>query len=160
MERFQRTRFLTVVVLAVVFGAGIMLGLGVVSLGEEPQSVATLDSDQTTPESGEGEGERERRPPMYEQVGALSAQQHGQIDSIVGARRFEIRGVYRGFRDRHDALHNDYDLEFRAILMRTREGIKSVMAPAQAVTYDSLIADYDRRREARRQEDGSQSRRK
>ena len=160
MERFQRTRLLTVVVLAVVFGAGIVLGLGVDSLREVPRSVATLESDQTTPESGERQGERERRPPMYEQVGALSAQQHGQIDSIVGAHRFEIRGVYRGFRDNHDALHDDYELEFRAILMRTREGIKGVMAPAQAAVYDSLLADYDRRREARRQEDGSQSRRK
>ena len=159
MERFQRTRFLTVVVLAVVFGAGIVLGLGFDSFGEAPQPVAVVEDSQTTAESGEGEGERERRPPMYEQVGALSAQQHGQIDSIVGAHRFEIRGVYRGFRDNHDALHSDYDLEVRAILMRTREGVKSVMTPVQAAAYDSLLADYDRRREARQQEDGSQSRR-
>ena len=160
MEAFQRTRLLTVVVLAVVFGSGALLGKTWDSLRSGPEEVVVTDqvSGDEQAERQEGE-ERPRRRNMYEQVGQLSAAQRAQIDSVVGAHGFELRGAYREFRRQDDELREDYNEAARAIFLRTREGIKQVMTPAQAMVYDSLLTDFDRRREERRRNEESDSRR-
>ena len=134
MKSHSQATFTTVLVLAVVFGSGAVVGAAVDGLrgGEAPEV--------QTGEEGQQETEG-RRPPMYEQVG-ITDQQRVVIDSIVVANRTRVR-----------AERAAYDAAYRAIVEETRAAILSVMNPEQRVQYDSLLAESDARRAAREQEE-------
>lgn len=128
MDRLLRTRLITAVVLALVFGAGVLLGfaadrsLVVTPSGEDAR---TEDEEQPT----------QRRPAMYEQVDPTEAQKM-VIDSIVQEYRTAMRAL-------HAEFSAAYDSRYQAMLRETRSAIKGVLTPQQAHAYDSLIARRD-----------------
>jgi Spy/CpxP family protein refolding chaperone len=132
MERTARTRLTTAVVLAVVFSAGLLVGMAVDRSAVEP---AAEVADTTRRE------ERGRRTRMYEQVGASEAQL-AQIESIVREHRGELRALQGEFRDA-------YDQRYQALIEQTRSAIKGVLTAEQAEAYDSLVAEYEKRRAER-----------
>jgi Spy/CpxP family protein refolding chaperone len=132
MEKDARTRLVSALVLAVVFATGAVLGL------------AVDRSLQAGPVQGGGDetvGERERRRPMYEQVGP-SERQMVAIDSIVDEHRNKMKALHAEFR-------SAYNPRYQALVEETRQAIKGVLTPDQAVAYDSLLAERDRRRAER-----------
>lgn len=148
MERLQRTRLLSVAVLAVVFCSGVLLGFALdVRLAEGPEEGEPAEEVRTAERDDERSG---RRTPMYRQIGTLTDQQDERIDSIIHAHRDSMRSLQREFSEA-------YDPRYWAIIENTRESIKGVLTPGQAQTYDSLLADYDRRR---RHKDGESDERR
>ena len=136
MERILRTRLLTGVVLAVVLGAGVLLGLALDrSLTTAPTAeVAEASSPQAT-------ADQSPRHALYEQVGT-TAQQKVLIDSIVGEYRSAMKALHAEFRAA-------YNPRYEALIAGARASIKEVLTPEQAVKYDSVVAEYERRRAER-----------
>jgi cell division septation protein DedD len=132
MEKNARTRLVTALVLAVVFASGALLGLAV---------DRSLDADPAENVEGADDGERRRRVPMYEQVGPSESQMIS-IDSIVEEHRARMSALHAEFR-------SAYNPRYEALLEETREAIKGVFSPEQALAYDSLLAQRDRRRAER-----------
>lgn len=126
-----RTRLLTAILLAVVFGSGFTLGLAF-----DRTAVATPVEDAEAVEA-----EEEDRPPMYEQVGPTE-DQSVRIDSIVVDFRTRMEALQEQFR-------MQYDPRYDALVDSAREAIKDVFTAEQAAQYDSLIADYERRKAER-----------
>ena len=133
MEKGARTRLTTVLVLVVVFASGMTLGLAM------DRSGVAVTSDASEPRAEEGQ--RERRTPMWEQVGPDEAQKM-QIDSVVKAYRETMRALQSDMRDA-------YNTQYQALIEQTRTDIKGVLTPEQAVAYDSLVAAYEKRRAER-----------
>jgi len=77
----------------------------------------------------------------------LSAEQKVQVDSIVNEYRQRVRELQDQLQDE---LREAYTPRYRELLEQTRTEIKGVLSPDQAVAYDSLLAERDRRREQRR----------
>jgi len=137
MEKAPRTRLITALLLAVVFGSGLVVGLAVDKnlVAGPAEATAAEESDST----------ERRRVPMYEQVGPNETQK-ASIDSIVREHREGMKTLHREFREA-------YDPRYRALLEETRLAIRGVFDPEQATAYDSLLAEYERRRRERRDED-------
>jgi Spy/CpxP family protein refolding chaperone len=148
VEKSKRTRLLSGVILAVVFGAGTVLGLGL---------DARLDARAPEPAAEREEGgeeadrkdrdRRERRVPMYTKVGDLSPAQDSAIAEIVEAHRDSVRSLHRELRDAYDSRYWD-------IVLSSRSAIRGVLTAEQAVRYDSLLAERDRRRQEREHDQG------
>jgi len=136
MDKGPRTRLLTAAVLVVVFAAGLVMGLAV------DESVASGTAGELASE--ETDSTREGRVPMWMQVGPNESQK-ASIDSIVVDYRGAMKSLHREF-------NKAYNPRYQALLTETREAIKSVLDPEQRVEYDSLLADWDRRREEERAE--------
>jgi hypothetical protein len=137
MENAPRTRLITAVLLVVVFGSGLVVGFAV--------DTNLLAGPVAEPAAEESDSTERRRVPMYEQVGPNETQM-ASIDSIVQEHREGMKTLHREFRDA-------YDPRYRDLLDETRLAIRSVFDPDQAMAYDSLLAEYDRRRRERRDED-------
>lgn len=133
MNKVLRTRLTTVVVLTVVFGAGVLLGMAA-----DRSIAATPAAEAARREPSEGES---RRKPLWEQVGATDAQKI-VIDSIVAEYRTAMKAL-------HAEFNAAYDPRYRALLQETRAAIKGVLTPEQARAYDSLVAERDRQRAER-----------
>lgn len=140
MEHLQRTRLLAIVVLGVIFVSGMVLGRAVdVGLGEVAEGEAT--NGEEPPKEAQTEN-RERRTPLYRQVGELTAAQDRRIDSIIEAQRDSLRMLREDF----DAFRETYNTRHSEIMEGTRRAIKVVLSPEQAVRYDSLVTEYRNRR--------------
>ena len=87
------------------------------------------------------EAERERRVPMYEQVGP-SERQMVAIDSIVDEHRARMKALHAEFRSAYNPRYQD-------LVHETREAIKGVFTEEQAMEYDSLLAAWDQGRAER-----------
>lgn len=149
MERLQRTRLLSAAVLVLVLASGVVLGLaldvgGGTQAAQSPEGSASGSDASAT--------RREHRQPLYRQVGELSDSQEVRIEAVIRAQRDSMRVLQREFRDA-------YNTRYWAIIGRTRAAIRQSLTTAQAEKYDSLLADYDRRRNDRRRDDGSDQRR-
>jgi Spy/CpxP family protein refolding chaperone len=141
MERSARTRIFTAAVLAVVFGAGTLLGVALSrSLGANPPDpVATAAADSSA---------RPRRMPMYMKVDPTE-EQRVKMDSIVKQSHEAMRALTKEF-------HQQYDPRYEALITQTRAAIRAVLTPEQVVKYDSLVVESDRRHaEQRSNERGS-----
>ena len=132
MEKNARTRLFTALVLAVVFASGALLGLAV---------DRSLQADPSEGPEVADEGDRRRRVPIYEQV-EPSESQMISIDSIVEEHRARMSSLHAEFR-------SAYNPRYQTLLEETREAIKGVFTPEQAMAYDSLLAERDRRRAER-----------
>jgi hypothetical protein len=167
VERQQRARLTTVLVLALVFATGIVVGLAV----DRTAFPETGDDGAMASGTAEGgaseESEQEGRRPMYEQVGGLSADQQVLIDSIVEGHRAARQAITEGWRAEYEPLEREQEAweeenvepvrqKWRArldsLVHSTRDALKDVMTEDQARRYDSLLADYEQRRETRRRE--------
>lgn len=136
MERMLRTRLITGIVLAVVFGAGVLLGLAVDrSLAAKPDAeVAEAGRSREEPSQG-------RPHSLWEQVDPTD-QQKVLIDSIVGDYRSAMKALHAEFRDA-------YNPRYEALLVEARKAIRGVLTSEQASQYDSLVAEFERRRAER-----------
>ena len=132
MEKSSRTKLTTVLILAVVFGAGLTLGLAADrSLGAAPPDAAT---EEAAPEEA-------RRRPMWQRV-EPTEEQTMLIDSIIQTHRASMKALQKEFRD-------SYNPRYQAVIESTRESILGVMTPAQADEYRVLLDEYDQRRAER-----------
>jgi hypothetical protein len=144
MERLQKTRLLSIAVLGVIFGSGLLLGLALDSRLDQTDDPPAVSEEQSSAESNEG-----KNVPLYHQVGTLTAQQNASIDSIMELQRESIRELKQDF----DDFRDKYNSRMSRIAHGTREAIKGVLTEEQAIRYDSLLAEY---RNARRQSEDSE----
>ena len=134
MDKLLRTRLATAVVLLAVFGSGLLVGLAA------DRSLLATPADEAVA-AAEPEAPRERRVPMYERVGPDEAQKM-VIDSIVSEYRVSMKSL-------HAEFNAAYSPRYRALVDETRAAIRGVLTPEQAIAYDSLIAERERKRAER-----------
>lgn len=90
----------------------------------------------------------------------ITPEQEARVDSIVEIHGDRVGELRRRMEDEYDPRFRQlrqereaaYGPRFEAILMETRRSIRSVLSEEQAVRYDSLLAEHDRR-EAERKRD-------
>ena len=149
MESGSRTKLMTAVILAVVLGTGVMLGLvSVCEIGDgRTRCVISVNSDLAAMpvEEGmvrevdrDGMSERNRRTPMYEQVG-LTEDQSFLIDSILEDQLQHMRSLHEEFR-------TTYVPRYQALIQQTREAILEVFTEEQASEYRELLQEFDESR--------------
>jgi Spy/CpxP family protein refolding chaperone len=164
LERGTRARLTTAIVLFLVLGAGVILGValdrqlearGVIGaqerrpggrLGEDSRRRG-FDPRSRDPSRGprEGRDSTHRRPSLIvEQVG-LSEEQRAQADSIYWLYRSRMR-------DLHEEFDTAYNSRFEEIMAQSREDMLSILTTEQRVVYDSLLSDWEGRREERRRD--------
>lgn len=131
MTQRLRARLITTAVLALVFAAGFSLGLAVdrdVGAAEErdrPEASTTADRD----------GHGRSGPGRVVKRLDLSREQREQVDSLLRQYREEMGG-----------LQKEYMPRYWEIVDTSRSRVKNVLTEEQAVLYDSLLLDNDRRR--------------
>ena len=146
MESGSRTKLMTAVILAVVLGTGVMLGLvSVCEVGDgRTRCVINVNSDLAAMpvEEGmvreadrDGMSERNRRTPMYEQVG-LTEDQSFLIDSILEDQLQHMRSLHEEFR-------TTYVPRYQALIQQTRDAILEVFTEEQASEYRALLQEFD-----------------
>ena len=149
MESGSRTKLMTAVILAVVLGTGVMLGLvSVCEVGDgRTRCVINVNSDLAAMPVEEGMGreadrdgmsERNRRTPMYQQVG-LTEDQSLLIDSILEDQLQHMRSLHEEFR-------TTYVPRYQALIQQTREAILEVFTDEQASDYRALLQEFDESR--------------
>jgi Spy/CpxP family protein refolding chaperone len=139
MDSGFRAKALAFLTLALVFGSGIGMGL----LWDRNLDASTPD-DESVSEPAEGR-ERGRRPLLVEQVG-LTLEQKAEIDLMVSESRRQMK-----------VLNEEFQPRYREIISETREDIKTLLTEEQRTQYESLLADFDARRERRRDRDSDDS---
>jgi Spy/CpxP family protein refolding chaperone len=158
MEKGTRTRFATLLILLLVLATGSVLGIAVdrrlQARGYTTERVRGESSRRSRDSSrsdqqADSSSTRSRRGLLVEQVGLSEAQQT-QIDSIVAHYRQRMRELQE---ELEVELRQAYQPRYRGLLEKTRENIKAVLTPEQGAVYDSILADYDRRREDRHGQD-------
>jgi hypothetical protein len=133
MPQRNRARLATFGILVLVFGAGLAVGVAV------DRQVAAADAPAATervPARGDSREEgapRERRM-MIERVG-LTPDQKVKVDSIVAARADIMAGLQKEYREL-----------YWQIVDSTRASLRRTLTEDQALQYDSLAAENDRRR--------------
>ncbi len=150
-----RTRFASLVVLAIVFASGIVVGFAwdrrLDAAEAEAYANARAEAEAPSADEDEDGSERRRRRPMYERVDP-TAEQQLRIDSIVADYREGTRSFNRESREA-------YDQGMRALVLDARAAIRDVLSPRQAQMYDSLTAASDARERDRDSEsDGERDR--
>jgi hypothetical protein len=131
-----RVKIVAVAALVLFFGSGIVVGMA----WDQTASASTPEEtrDQTMSER------RGRRPLIVEGVG-LTAFQKTSVDSLVSFHRKRMSDLNEEFRPRYSAVVADL-----------REEIKGVLTDDQREMYDTLLAENDARRRARRTRDSRQ----
>ena len=150
VERSTRTRLTTGLILALVLATGVALGMAfgpsLLSEGSSAE-VQTRRGGVDSRSDRSQEGSQRRRPLIVEQVG-LSPEQKTQVDSIVFSHRARMRELQEEF-------DQAYMPRYGAIQEETREAIRGLLTSEQRVAYDSLLAEHDRRRQERREQDST-----
>ncbi len=138
MEHGSKTRLLTAVVIAAVFGAGVLIGYAAdSSLEAEPPDAVAVEPDEVVGE------EEERRSPIYAQLGPTDEQQ-AEIDSIIEVHRERTNALDKQTR-------RQLRQGFREILLETRQAIRQVFPPEQGAEYQRLLDEWDERQAAERE---------
>ncbi len=135
----RRTRLATVGILVLILGTGFVIGLA----WERGLVAAPAGSIEEVAEVEEGSDEGRRRGLIVERVG-LTVEQKALVDSIVTHNRDLMRDLRREYRTGH-----------RGLIESTRTALKSALTAEQAIQYDSLLAEYDRRRREERERESS-----
>jgi hypothetical protein len=164
LERGTRARLTAAVVLFLVLGAGVVLGValdrqlearGIVEAQEgrpqwrpgEDQRRRGFDPRSRDPSRGprEGRDSTHRRPALIVEEVGLSEGQQAQADSIYWLYRGKMRAL-------HEEFDAEYNSRFREIMSQSREDMLAILTTEQREVYDSLLAEWDRRREERRED--------
>lgn len=146
MERTTKARLVSLGVLLTVLAAGFFLGVAW-ERGSGPPGGGDADVASEAPgEAGRGSGDRGRdrqkdRRLIVERVD-LTPGQRERVDSVVEIHRERMKALRREFR-------GEYEPRYRALVADTRDAIRSLLTAEQRATYDSLLAEHDRRREER-----------
>ena len=164
LERSTRARLTTAFVLFLVLGAGMVLG---VALDRRLESGSVASEETGRPdgrpspdgrprgfdprsrdpsrESSQNRGSSPRGSSLLvEQVG-LSEVQREKVDSIVGYYRTQMSTL-------HQEFDQAYSTRFRELNRLVREEVRAVLTDDQRTVYDSLQADWARRRQERRED--------
>lgn len=80
---------------------------------------------------GQGEGDRERRRWVIDEIG-LPPETRAQAGEIIRHFRTRMRTLDQEFQEAYRPRHAE-------IVRRTRDSIRSILAPEQVLTYDSLL---------------------
>jgi hypothetical protein len=142
MERGARTKLITASVLGAVFGSGLLLGYAADGIVDSELPVTSASEPATNPQA---DGERSRRPLVYEQLNP-SPEQTTVIDSILHVHRVRMNALDKEYRD----VRHEYQARYDAVIRDTRDAIADVFPPEVAVEYRRLLAEFDRRRQAER----------
>jgi Spy/CpxP family protein refolding chaperone len=142
MDRSARTKLVAALVLSAVFASGLLLGFAADS-NRAPEANDGVPVA-TAPESA-SQGERPRRPMVYEQLNP-SPEQRAVIDSIFVVHRARMNALDKEYRD----VRHEYQARYDAVIQDTRAAIAGVFPPDVAAEYRRLLAEYDERREAER----------
>jgi hypothetical protein len=137
MENGSRTRLVTVMIIAVIFSTGLLVGLAADS------SLQATPVDDVVAESTDKDAEeaRPRRTPMYEQVGPTE-EQGVLISQVLRANGQRMKAL-------HEEFDSAYQPRYRALIQETRRLILGVFTPEQAVEYQGYLDAYDVRRAER-----------
>lgn len=159
MAQLQRVRIATMAILALVLGAGFLLG----AVWDRKIDTAPAEVAASTSAAPLSPGEPGRRP-IYVQVSPpLTPDQLAQAEAIVARRREAVKALlaeprvdslYQEMKAAEKQFKNVYDPRFRSLIDTSRAAIRQIMTPEQARQYDSLLAENDRRR---RQQEGGDS---
>lgn len=154
MERTTKARLASLVVLLTVLAAGFAMGLawerrsGSLRAEDPVGGEAAVERSR---EDGDRDGsEKRERRLIIDRVG-LTPDQEERVDSIVRVHRQGMKELQREFRA-------EYNPRYRALIRETRDEIRGLLTPEQRSTYDSLLAEHDRRREREREERRSRPR--
>lgn len=142
MASGMAARMTTLVILLVVFGAGLAVGVAVdrkVASAADAPVPSPVAADEPDDAAREDEEETDEDPPrerrmMIERVGLTPGQQL-QVDSIVAVM---------GGRMSH--LQKDYRTRYWAVVDSSRASLRESLTAEQATMYDSLLAASDERR--------------
>jgi hypothetical protein len=139
MENGSRTRLVTVMIIAVIFSTGLVVGLAADS------SLQATPIDDVVAESTDENAEeaRPRRTPMYERVGP-TAEQSVVISEVLKANGQRMKAL-------HEEFDSAYQPRYRALIQETRRSILGVFTLEQAVEYQELLDAFDQRRAEREQ---------
>ncbi|MDX1567499.1 MAG: hypothetical protein R3223_06850 [Longimicrobiales bacterium] len=113
-------------------------------------------------DSGKRDEDDDDRRLIVHRVG-ITPEQEARVDSIVDIHRDRVRALRRDMKDEYDprfrALRRErdsvYEPRFEAVLMETRRSIRSLLSEEQAVRYDSLLAEHDRKEAERERRESS-----
>ena len=149
MEHRSRTKLLTAAILAVVLGAGVMLGLAsvcetgdggtrcVININNDLAAMPVEEAAVSDTDRGRM-SERRRRTPMYEQVAPTEAQLL-LIDSVLEDQGQHMRSLHEEFR-------TTYVPQYQALIQQTREAILEIFTEEQASEYRVLLREFDESR--------------
>ncbi len=142
MEQGARTKVVAGLVLALVFGSGLLLGFAAQGGAADAMTVEARDVEAPTPE-------RRRRPPVYESMNP-TPEQRLLMDSIMVAHRERMNVLHDEFNVAQQAYRTSYD----GLIQQTREAITAVFPEDRRAEYRRrLEEEYDRPREAREKQD-------
>lgn len=152
LAQMEKVRLATVGILALVLGAGFLLGAAWDRRLDAGPVPAASDSAAVQEPAARDEG----RIPIYTRVQPpLSSEQMAAADEIVDRRRGAVRqllaepgidSLYDAMKSAEKSFKDAYDPRFRALIDTSRSAIRGIMTPEQAAQYDSLLAENDRRR--------------
>lgn len=138
MEQGSRTKIVAALVLALVFGSGLLLGFA--AQGGPAVAMTVESSDGEAPTT-----ERRRRPPVYESMNP-TPDQRVLMDSIMVAHRDRMNLLHEEFNVAQQAYQTSYD----ALIRQTRDAITAVFPEDRRAEYRRrLDEEYDRPREER-----------
>lgn len=141
MEHGSRTRLLSATVLAVVFGSGVLLGYA----ADSNPLVPTAGLAEVAEADGEDAREPRTRRYVYEQL-ERTPEQDASIEEIFRTQRHLMNELHREF----DVAESEYEANFNALVVETRDAIALVFRPDQRAEYRQLLAEFDERRERER----------
>ncbi|MSR21088.1 MAG: hypothetical protein EXR91_08925 [Gemmatimonadetes bacterium] len=139
MEQGSRTKLVAALVLASVFGSGILLGYAA------DRGAAGVVIASEAPAGAPAPTERGRRAPVYEQMNP-TLEQRALIDSILRVHRDEMNRLHAEF----DVVQEEYQDSYDAVIQDTRVSIAAVFPSEQAADYRRRLAEDDQRRAAER----------
>ena len=137
VRKMFRVKIVAAAALTLLFGSGIVIGMAW-------DQTASASTPEETRDETRSERRGERRPMIVEGVG-LTALQKTSVDSLVSFHR-----------ERMSALNAEFRPRYRAVIDDLREEIKGVLTDDQREMYDTLLAEHDARRRARRNRDSRQ----
>jgi hypothetical protein len=138
MEQGSRTKLVAALLLALVFGSGLLLGYA--AQGGPAEAMTAEAPDDATPTT-----ERTRRPPVYESM-SPTPEQRVLMDSIMVAHRERMNALHEEF----NVAQNAYQTRYDALIQQTRDAITALFPEDRRAEYRRrLEEEYDRPRQER-----------
>lgn len=134
MEQGSRTKLVAALVLASVFGSGLLVGFAV---DGGPAVAMTAEA----PAEAAPAPERRRRVPVYESM-SPTEEQRVRIESIMAMHREEMNRLHDEFAVAQEAYQSSYD----ALIQDTRTAITAVFPEERRAEYRQRLEEFDRRR--------------
>ncbi len=140
MERGFKAKIVAGTALALLFASGVVVGLA----WDRTAKTAAPDDVQEEPgRRGRGGGSGM----IVDHVGLTTAQK-SSVDSLVAYYRGRMKRLSEEF-------NAEYRPRYRALITDLREEIKQVLTDEQSAMYESLLAEHDAKRRARRDKSSS-----